>query len=55
MARGVHAAVRFAIGVTFTALVLKFVGITWNDVHYFITNGLKSAFEIFEMFHNVAR
>ena len=55
MGRGIHVVLRFVVGVVSIALVLKFLGISWNDVDYFIKHGLKSAFEIFGMFHNIAR
>ena len=36
----------FFIAVITLVAIMKFVGITWNDIDYFITHGLKTALEL---------
>ena len=42
----------FSVCVSITVLIGlgKYLGITWNDVEYFITNGIGGALKILELF-----
>ena len=50
MSRGFLGFARFVVGVTCSVMLLKFLGLTWDMVHDFINNSLKSVFELFSVF-----
>lgn len=50
MARSMHIVLRFVTGIVCTALVLKFIGITWADVDFFVKHGLGTFFEVVRQF-----
>lgn len=46
--------VRVFLAIVTVVVVCRFVGITWNDVDYFISNGLREAARILSLLRDAA-
>ena len=54
MNRGFYGVLRAVIGIIFIAILLRFLGITWADVHTFLNNCAQTWKEVLNLLHGVA-
>lgn len=55
MTKGIRYLLSLFLAICTAIVIMKFLGITWNDINYFITHGLREALGILKLFQGVTK
>lgn len=50
MFRSIHVVLRALVGIVAIIAFMRFLGVTWSDVDYFVNHGIKNAFKVISSF-----
>jgi uncharacterized metal-binding protein len=53
MARTLRAIISILVSVVTLVFVMQFLGVTWKDVDYFVTNSMREAVKILSLFRGI--
>jgi len=54
MSRTLFFIIRLVVAIVVLCVVLRFLGITWNDVDYFLDNGMLRAWKFLQQLQGIA-